>query len=214
MISIILITKNGSLDRKNETSILMEKNQYIFEYGKEVTIVIADIRNVIKDIHTKNSIHRSYIFHHFDNTSLVVQNSLLKTLEEVPKNVQFLLVAKNIHKILPTIQSRCKIIKSSNKQEISEENKDIENVLTQITLKNLSSNILQPTSRDEAIDLLQNSIYILRNYIHNHSNQPNLQSYINLVKYTLQTISYLENNNLNPQLAVDKWYIQVKKMLQ
>lgn len=49
-----------------------------------------------------------FIINNFDNLNLVAQNKLLKTLEEPPKNVFFLLSAKAEYSIIQTIISRVK----------------------------------------------------------------------------------------------------------
>lgn len=51
-----------------------------------------------------------YILNNFSQTSGLVQNKLLKTLEEPPKHVFFVLNVANETKVLPTIRSRCQKI--------------------------------------------------------------------------------------------------------
>jgi len=65
-----------------------------------------------------------YILNNFSNTSALSQNKLLKTLEEPPKNVYFVLNVTNESKVLPTILSRCQKIYLPKYSS-----KDIENFL-------------------------------------------------------------------------------------
>lgn len=51
-----------------------------------------------------------YILNNFSQTNALAQNKLLKTLEEPPKNVYFVLNVKSEAKVLPTIKSRCRKI--------------------------------------------------------------------------------------------------------
>ena len=53
---------------------------------------------------------RCYILDHFENSSSSAMNSLLKFLEEPGKDVVGILITDNIHRILPTIVSRCTMI--------------------------------------------------------------------------------------------------------
>lgn len=48
-----------------------------------------------------------FVLKNFEKTMASAQNKLLKTLEEPPKNVYYVLCAKNEMAILPTIMSRC-----------------------------------------------------------------------------------------------------------
>ena len=49
-----------------------------------------------------------YILKDFDLATIQAQNKLLKTLEEPPKSVVFVLTTSNENNILPTVKSRCK----------------------------------------------------------------------------------------------------------
>ncbi|KNF09826.1 DNA polymerase III subunit gamma/tau [Gottschalkia purinilytica] len=52
-----------------------------------------------------------YILNNIDKMTQEAQNSFLKTLEEPPEYVTIILIVTNSHSILPTILSRCQIIK-------------------------------------------------------------------------------------------------------
>jgi len=51
-----------------------------------------------------------YILNDFDLTTVQAQNKLLKTLEEPPKSVVFIITTTNENNVLATIRSRCKKI--------------------------------------------------------------------------------------------------------
>lgn len=51
-----------------------------------------------------------YILKDFDLATVQAQNKLLKTLEEPPKSVVFILTTSNENNVLPTVKSRCKKI--------------------------------------------------------------------------------------------------------
>jgi len=52
-----------------------------------------------------------YIINNFHTATEQAQNALLKTLEEPPASVVFLLLADNIEQLLPTVRSRCRTIR-------------------------------------------------------------------------------------------------------
>ncbi len=55
-----------------------------------------------------------YFFQNLHLTSNIIQNSLLKILEEPPKNTYFILHTQNLTILLDTLKSRCQIISSPN----------------------------------------------------------------------------------------------------
>lgn len=82
------------------------------------TLSIEEAREIKKLIFQKpiQSRHKILVIPNAHNLSFVVQNSLLKTLEEPPQHAIIILVAKSTKNILPTVLSRTVIITSqSNK---------------------------------------------------------------------------------------------------
>jgi len=56
------------------------------------------------------SVHKVYIISQADTMSTSFANAFLKTLEEPPPNVTFILIARNSDSIIPTVRSRCQVI--------------------------------------------------------------------------------------------------------
>lgn len=61
-----------------------------------------------------------YIFNNLDTATIAAQNKLLKTLEEPSSAVTFIITSTIPYNVLPTIRSRCKILKveEPNRQDI------------------------------------------------------------------------------------------------
>lgn len=70
---------------------------------------IDDIRDIISKVQLspERCKYRVYIIDEVHMLSTEAFNALLKTLEEPPEHVIFILATTEIHKVLPTIQSRC-----------------------------------------------------------------------------------------------------------
>lgn len=78
------------------------------------SIKIENIRNLQKDIIVKpHKKYKIYVIEEAQNLTEQAQNALLKTLEEPPSYVLFILLTTNKESILPTIKSRCEIVKFS-----------------------------------------------------------------------------------------------------
>lgn len=106
--------------------------------GKTDVISIAEIRNITKDsvIIPNESKTKVYIFNNADKRMHTEsQNAFLKTLEEPPQNILFILTCENSSFMLPTILSRTTVFKLTEENIISKE------VLT--VAQNIVSSIVQ-----------------------------------------------------------------------
>lgn len=81
-------------------------------YPKVKNIVVDDIVEIVNDSLERpmDSQYKMYILKNFDEATVQAQNKLLKTLEEPPRNVMFVLTCTNINFVLQTITSRVKLI--------------------------------------------------------------------------------------------------------
>ena len=76
------------------------------------SIKIAQIRNLQSDIVIKpHKKYKIYIIDKAEKMTVEAQNALLKTLEEPPEYAIIILVTNNKEGLLPTIRSRCEIVK-------------------------------------------------------------------------------------------------------
>lgn len=93
-------------------------------YPKNQTkLLVADSNEIVQESYVKPiyADNKIFVINNIDSSTEESQNKLLKILEEPPRNVYFLLGAKVIDNVLPTIRSRC------NKIEIGSNNKEIIN---------------------------------------------------------------------------------------
>lgn len=76
-------------------------------------IAKKEVESLIRSIATQpfESNKKIFIIDDSDTMRLDSQNTILKTLEEPPSYINIILVTSNIAKLLPTILSRCQIIK-------------------------------------------------------------------------------------------------------
>ena len=82
------------------------------ENAPDCIIKIAQIRNLQSDIVIKpHKKYKIYIIDKAEKMTLEAQNALLKTLEEPPEYAIIILVTNNKEGLLPTIRSRCEIVK-------------------------------------------------------------------------------------------------------
>lgn len=87
-------------------------NNLVEEKKLSKVIRIEQIRGAISSIeigaHRANK--KIVLIYPVEGMQSVAANSLLKSLEEPPKNVKMILISHQIDKVLPTIKSRCRLI--------------------------------------------------------------------------------------------------------
>ena len=78
----------------------------------EKNLVVEDINEIVNDcfIRPMEAKYKIYILENFDFCTVQAQNKILKTLEEPPMNVIFILTCTNSDNVLQTISSRAKKI--------------------------------------------------------------------------------------------------------
>jgi len=85
------------------------------KYPQEKKIVVEDINAIIDDAYKMpmDVDKKVYILNNFDEATVQSQNKILKTLEEPPHNVIFILTCSNSNVVLQTVLSRVKSIEES-----------------------------------------------------------------------------------------------------
>ncbi len=83
----------------------------IFELDAASNNSVENIRDLVKEVNVPpmKGKYKVYIIDEVHMLSQAAFNAFLKTLEEPPKYVKFILATTEKHKILPTILSRCQI---------------------------------------------------------------------------------------------------------
>lgn len=89
-------------------------NDFLFLDGSNGTIKKDDVRNVVGDF-SKTPLETRhilvYVIHLVENMTTEAINSLLKFLEEPQKDTYAILTSENEARVLPTILSRCEVIR-------------------------------------------------------------------------------------------------------
>ncbi len=101
-------------DECNDCRRIDEHNygDFIYANGKEETIKKGKIE-YIQEQFAKSSMEgkaKIYLLENIENSTAEAMNSLLKVLEEPIAGVYAIFTCQNIHRVLPTIQSRCQVI--------------------------------------------------------------------------------------------------------
>lgn len=171
-------------------------------HEKPNTISVDDIREQVNntiDIKPYQGPYKIYIIPEADRMTAQAQNALLKTIEEPPKYAVIFLLAENAELLLPTINSRCVMLKLRNikdtlikkylmeKMQIPDYKAD---VCTAFAQGNMGRAIMLANSehfnevREEAVQLLK--------YIHEMELSEIVNAVNHITVYKLEISDYLD----------------------
>lgn len=150
-----------------------------------------------------------------DQASLPAQNALLKSLEEPPQQTQLVLTTDEPDRVLPTIRSRCQLIKLSTIDE-TDQPTEVAELYETITTSNygyLVEIAQEYKDRSAALAIVNDLLH----YVHNLSSgkNPNNQNRLSSqkthqhAKQLLKTLAYLKAN-CNPQLALENCFFAMR----
>lgn len=209
---IILVASDIMLQEKYVKDYIIENSilpYFIFRVQPvKEEISIEQIRLIKKEIVSSTIEKRLFILYSFDYASGEAQNAFLKTLEEV-KNNRFILLVKNIHRVLPTIRSRCQTIILDNVSKInkiSTQDEFINQIIRAKDYSFLGSKQVMDVTKDQAIIMIEEII----NYSQKELIRGKQQS-TKILKAALKQRELLLNNNLNSQLTIDNLLIFIYK---
>jgi DNA polymerase-3 subunit delta' len=117
-------------------------------------------------------------------------NAFLKNLEEPQANIYFVLTAPSIRKVLPTIVSRCEVVRVKN-QEPGNRNNEAEE-FTKLSMGERLAYIDKIKDREKAIEFTENLI----NYLHEklHSQKIAFSKTAKNLRIINKTLSFLKAN--------------------
>lgn len=139
------IIEGADKEKRISTAISLGSTVEIYprEKPKDETLGIDLIRELKSELKLKTNTEKVILIEDAQRLTVPAQNAFLKLLEEPPANISFCLCVQNFHSLLPTIISRCAIIKLGNKESIkeNEENKQIAKEFLNIVSANFAQKI-------------------------------------------------------------------------
>ena len=174
-----------------------------FGNDKKSSIGVDEIRMINKDVILRpiECEYKIYIIKYAHKMTEQAQNALLKTIEEPPSYVYFLLLCDNAEKLLPTIRSRAQIIRINNKEsknKISDEQKSfVEALIKKDNLEILRISNLISNNKEKFREFLETSKILLINRI-NRVDDPPAHSFFVILERINKCIDLIQCNvNIN-----------------
>jgi len=200
------IAEKNSIPGYNIITVYPEKNE----------LGIDQVRNLSHIISTQMPQKRIVAVFSFETASTIVQNSLLKTLEEKNKENLFILCARQANTILSTVRSRVRMINLDLKKEVIDEKikANLQKIYTDpsnITLGSLlSSELLAVRTKEDAVFLVDHIILFFREMLKN-----NKDSFlaIGIIRKCFLVKDSILTYNSSPHLSVDNLLIFIHKTI-
>ena len=183
-------------------------NPDTYFYPKENSFQVADANSIIDNAFLSPMIfdEKFFVINNVDNSTVAAQNKILKILEEPPTKVRFILNACNESKILPTIKSRCNIIRL---QPIALDNMRAYFIQNKIDCSNLDA------SYEFGEGYVGKTLLAINNSYFNESNLL-ANSIVNELKSSKEVLSYsfkLAKNKDFLKMTLNLLQIKFNKML-
>ena len=171
---------------------------------------IQQIRLIKKEVIYKAKEPRLYVLRQFDTASYEAQNAFLKTLEQPPRGVSFVLVVSNKYRLLPTVQSRATthILVEKEKSEASTNAVDaaLSDLIERADLSILSGSALSTKTYSNPLHLYDEIIRFFRSRISQDSKTTSI------LRKALLLRSYVSNNHGDSQNGIDQLAISIYKL--
>lgn len=183
---LIVGNDRDEIKKKIETlSKKLEARIYPYQLSK-----IEDVRTLNKFIRLSLSEKTLITVNDIDLATTETLNAFLKNLEEPQENLYFALSAANSQKVIPTIVSRCQVVKIKNKKVVIENEDEIRKFLSMNTSQKLAF-FDKIRDRNEAKKFVESLIH----YLHTEGEFTNMD-------ILLKTLTRLNaNGNVNLQLS-------------
>lgn len=153
MHAFLIIGKNEIEIDKRANQIALRKQAILYEFPLQK---IADTRELGAFVKLGIAKPTAIYIKHIDAATEETLNAFLKNLEEPQDKLQYILTAESLSSILPTIVSRCQIVKIQDTKS-NTLNEDIARFLEMKTGEKLTY-LDKIKSRDEAIEFIRDFI--------------------------------------------------------
>ncbi len=134
-----------------------------FEIGK-----IEDVRKLNSFTKLNISTPTTIFINNIDQATVPATNAFLKNLEEPQETISYILTASSVYKVLPTIVSRCRVLRISGHEDSA--NKKEVYKFFKMSQGNKLLYIDKLKKREDAIRFIEDLIITLHNSL--HSNEP------------------------------------------
>ena len=195
MHAYLITGTNNQEARKSSLKLAKKLNAKILEFPLNKIADTRELRNVTKLTFNEPT---AIIIDQIDEATEEAVNAFLKNLEEPQENILYILTASSLKSVLPTIASRCEIIRLK-KGEIAKKDINSENFFNLPVEKKLAF-VDKIKDRGEAKIIVENLIEVLHfNLLNPAKNKLKIAMDLEILIKTLNNLK--SNGNVGLQLA-------------
>jgi hypothetical protein len=210
MIPVILVAPGArAIDKflgeyQKKEGILDSHVMRIEPEGKEFGI--AQVKALSREMAYGAAASRLYVLYDFDTASAEAQNAFLKTLEEHPASVGFVMVVAHRHALLPTIVSRSRLVDMSTSSSYDEKIMTyFESMIKRPEEAKIGDDLLDVGSEAARRRVFTTLLVFFKSRLATDSYAPAV------LTEALRTFSLVSKNNVNAQMAIDHLLFFIKK---
>jgi DNA polymerase-3 subunit delta' len=156
MHAFLLISQNANIKSQIEELAKKLKTK-IMEFPLAKIEDVRDLNNLLRLSFNEPTL---IVSENIEEATEEALNAFLKNLEEPQENIYFALTASSTRKVLPTIVSRCQIIKTINNLQFTINNEEVTNFLNANPSQKLAF-FGKIKDRTKAIDFIESLIFFL-----------------------------------------------------
>lgn len=195
MHAYLLVGTDSEKLKSKITELAKKLNSKILEYP---LIKIEDVRNLNNFLRLKVTEPTLIYSPNIEEAGTEALNAFLKNLEEPQENLFFALTTSSVQKVLPTIVSRCQVVKINNEKLIIK-NKDSEKFIN-MSIGERFKEIDKIKDRTEALAFVSDIIDTHHCLLHEEGND--LVNIANNLEVEIKTFNNLKSNgNVGLQLT-------------
>ena len=164
-------------------------------------VKIEDVRNLNNLIRLKFNEPTLIVCNNIHEAGEEALNAFLKNLEEPQENIYFALTSPSVKKVLPTIVSRCQVVKIANdKLQIPNENMEEMEKFWKMSLGEKLNYVDKIKDRNLAIEFAEELAFFMHGSLHEKELKYNINP--EDFRLVLKTLTRLKaNGNVNLQLS-------------
>ena len=196
MHAYLLVGTNKKRIEEEVGKIATSNKAEVMEFG---LTKISEVRDLASFTRLKVNKKTIIFIDSIENSSNEAQNAFLKNLEEPNENIIYALTTSSSHKLLPTIVSRCQIVRVGESSVKKDTISNVESFLEKSQSEKLDF-VLGYRKRDEAVNYITDFIKGCHKLLHSTKNEhQKLASYIVNANQALNNLK--ANGNVFLQLT-------------
>lgn len=166
---------------------------------------INDVRELASFTKLSGSEPTAILINYVENSTNEALNAFLKNLEEPSENIFYILNAKSEYSILPTIVSRCEVVRTKGKGQRAKDKEDAAESFLKKSIGEKFTYLSKAAKREEAIDLVERIVTGAHQEM--IEAKANLREIVDLVRAGQDA---LNNLNLNANVSLQLTNLAVK----